>query len=72
MRGPGEGTQEAKGQGVRRYWMTTTEAADAFGVTRQTVGNWVKAGKVQSTKLGRFRMVKVDDITEIMRRRVAS
>lgn len=52
--------------------MTTTEAADAFGVTRQTVGNWVKAGKVQSTKLGRFRMVKVDDITEIMRRRVAS
>ncbi|ASZ73387.1 hypothetical protein SEA_LUCKYBARNES_7 [Brevibacterium phage LuckyBarnes] len=57
---------------MRRYWMTTTEAADAFGVTRQTVTNWAKAGKVQRTKLGRYWMVNVGDITEIMRRRVAS
>lgn len=72
MRGQRKGTQEAKGESVvRRYWMTTNEAAEAFGVTRQTVRNWVKAGKVQSTKLGRYRMVNVDDMTQIMRRRVA-
>lgn len=39
--------------------LSPREAADRLGVTRQTIANWIKAGKLPATKFGGS-IVKID------------
>ena len=36
-----------------RFYLTTREAAAAFGVTEQTIRAWLRAGKIQGRKVDR-------------------
>lgn len=36
---------------------TVTDYADHWGVTRQTVHAWLRAGKLRSVKIGRLRRI---------------
>lgn len=42
------------------------DAAKAVGVSRGTVYNWLKAGKLESKKVGGRRLVKVDSVRRLV------
>lgn len=45
--------------------LSSTEAAKALGVTRMTVGRWVKSGRLTSTKIGRHTFIPEAEIERL-------
>jgi excisionase family DNA binding protein len=44
---------------------TSTEAAAKLGITRMTVGRWVKSGRLVATKLGKRTFVAESEIRRL-------
>ena len=52
--------------------LTTTEAADVFGVTAQTIKNWVRSGQMKGFRVGGRIMLPREAVEEYVRQARAS
>ena len=43
-------------------WMRLQEAAEYYGVDWRTVRDWIRTGKLTGYRVGRFLMVRSDDL----------
>jgi excisionase family DNA binding protein len=41
-------------------------AATALGVCQASIYNWMKAGRIESVKVGRRRLVKIDSVRNLV------
>lgn len=51
---------------VRSSWLTTQEAADLMGYSRQVVVDLIKKNKLKASKLGTHRRIKLADLLDYM------
>ena len=51
---------------VRSSWLTTQEAAELMGYSRQVVVDLIKKNKLKASKLGTHRRIKLSDLMEFM------
>lgn len=51
---------------VRSSWLTTQEAADLMGYSRQVIVDLVKKNKLKASKLGTHRRIKLSDLLDYM------
>ena len=49
-----------------RTWLTTGEAAKELEVTRQTVSDWIKAGRLPAKRVGSRYRVERRDLTKVV------
>lgn len=49
---------------VRSAWLTTQEAADLMGYSRQVVVDLIKKNKLKASKLGTHRRIKLSDLLD--------
>jgi len=53
-----------------RTWLTCEEVADQLKVTRQTVWNWIKAGKLKAYKINKkIYRIEWKDVVEFAERK---
>ncbi len=51
---------------VRSSWITTQEAADLMGYSRQVIVDLIKKRKLKASKLGSHRRIRLSDLLEYM------
>ena len=51
---------------VRNSWLTTQEAADIMGYSRQVVVDLIKKSKLKASKLGSHRRIRLVDLMEFI------
>ena len=51
---------------VRSAWLTTQEAADLMGYSRQVVVDLIKKNKLKASKLGTHRRIKLSDLVDFV------
>jgi excisionase family DNA binding protein len=51
---------------VRNSWLTTQEAADIMGYSRQVVVDLIKKSKLKASKLGSHRRIRLTDLREFI------
>lgn len=51
---------------VRNSWLTTQEAADIMGYSRQVVVDLIKKSKLKASKLGSHRRIRLTDLLEFI------
>ena len=51
---------------ARNSWLTTQEAADIMGYSRQVVVDLIKKNKLKASKLGTHRRIKLSDLLEFI------
>lgn len=51
---------------VRSSWLTTQEAADLLGYSRQVIVDLIKKNKLKASKLGTHRRIKLADLLDYM------
>ena len=51
---------------VRSSWLTTQEAAELMGYSRQVVVDLINKNKLKASKLGTHRRIKLSDLMEFM------
>ncbi len=51
---------------IERLAFSPQEVADALGVTRQTVANWISKGTIRSVKIERTRRIPRSELTRLL------
>lgn len=55
---------------MSKEYYSTTEAANIFGVSRITVFNWIKSGKIKAEKVGRNFVIPHESIIEKLGKKI--
>jgi excisionase family DNA binding protein len=51
---------------VTSDFITTTEAAQRLGTTRQTIGVWIRSGRVRGIKIGKEWRIHREDFERLL------
>lgn len=52
---------------MKKTFYSGQEAAEACGVTRLTIGRWIKSGKIKAEKVGRTYVIPLSEIAKCMK-----